>query len=147
VLGGDRDHIRRVLFLHTVDRPEQIVELARRRHPEKALHGLVGLVEDAVRHVHRQPDQIAGRGNELAPLEYQVEPAVEQVDELVLGRMNVRRHEGAGRKCRVPGKGIFGKLLRHVGLAENIPGNTVDTGPRFSNAWRHGVSHRTVTPP
>ena len=65
VLGGQRHHVGRVLLLHGVDRPEQVVELARRRHPEQAFHRLVGLVEDAVRDLLRQPDQVAGGADEV----------------------------------------------------------------------------------
>src|SRR6185436_4875200 len=36
VLGRERHHVRRVLLLHAVNGPEQIIELAGRRHPEEA---------------------------------------------------------------------------------------------------------------
>src|SRR4029077_13907949 len=57
VLGGERNHVGRVLLLHAVDRPEQIVQLARRRDPEQALDRLLRLIEQAVRDVHRQGGQ------------------------------------------------------------------------------------------
>src|SRR5215212_8373948 len=66
VLGRKRNHVRRVLLLHAVDRPEQVVELARRRYPEQALDRLLGLVEQTMRYVHRQADQIACGRDELA---------------------------------------------------------------------------------
>jgi hypothetical protein len=59
VARGERNHLRRVLLLHRVDCPEQIVQLPRGRHPEDAFVRLLGLVEDPVRNVHRQPDQVA----------------------------------------------------------------------------------------
>ena len=39
VLGGQRHHGVRLLLLHVVDRPEQVVEPPRRRHPEQRLRG------------------------------------------------------------------------------------------------------------
>ena len=54
--------------------------------------------------------------------------------EFILGRMNVRRDEGAGGEGRVPGKRIVAELLRHVGLAEDIPGNAVDADFGLGNA-------------
>src|SRR5262245_13573864 len=38
VLGRERDDLGRRLLGHVVDRPEQIEQAARRRHPEQALH-------------------------------------------------------------------------------------------------------------
>src|SRR5215203_595500 len=45
VLGREGDDVGRVLLLHVVDAPEQVVELAGRRDPEQALGRLAGLVE------------------------------------------------------------------------------------------------------
>jgi 2-polyprenyl-6-methoxyphenol hydroxylase-like FAD-dependent oxidoreductase len=145
VFGRKRDDFRRRLFLHAVDRPEQIIELAGRRDPEEAFHRLVALVENAVRNLHRQPDEIAGGSDELATVKHEVEPALEHVDELVLRRMDMRRHERAGRQRRVPGERVFRNLLRHVRLAENVPDNAVDTGAGLCDSSGH-CSHRTLTP-
>src|SRR5439155_560714 len=87
-----------------IDDVLSFVERARGRYPEEALHGLVRLVEDAVGDPHRQPDQVAGAGHEILAVDQKVEPAFEHVDELLLGRMDVRRHERAGGKRRVPGE-------------------------------------------
>src|SRR6266508_1368209 len=76
VLGRQRHHLVGFLLLHAVDRPEQIVELARRRHPEQAFDRLVGLVEQAMRDAHRQPQQIARIGDEILAVEPGVEPAL-----------------------------------------------------------------------
>src|SRR5215469_17222122 len=119
-----------------MDRPEQIVELARRRYPEKTFHRLVRLVEDAMRQAHRHADQIAGRGNDVLAVEHEIETALEHVDELVLRRMDVRRHERAGRKSRVPGKRTLADSLRHVSLAKNIPGDAVETAAGFGDSRR-----------
>jgi hypothetical protein len=121
-----------------MDRPEQVIEPARRRHPEQALHRLVGLVEEAVRNPHRELDHVAGGGEKVAAVDHAVDPPLEHVDELVLGRMDVRRHEGAGRKRRVPGERLLVDLLRHVGLAEDIPHDPVDARarPGYSSAHR-----------
>src|ERR1700733_6705923 len=39
--------------------------------------------------------------------------------------MDMRRHEGARRQRRMPGKGMVGTAFRHIGLAEDIPGNSL----------------------
>ncbi len=83
---------------HVVDRLEQVPQLTCRRHPEQA--GAVGLavVEQPVRNPLRQADQIAGRGIGGLAIEHEIEAALEDVDELVLRRMDVRRHAGAWRQ-------------------------------------------------
>src|SRR5947209_3389889 len=80
VLCGERDHLRRRLLLHVVDGPEQVVELTRRRHPEEALHGLVGLVEDTVGKTHGQPDEVARSCHIFMPVQQQVETPLEHVN-------------------------------------------------------------------
>ena len=67
-----------------------------------------------------------GRRNEIAAIDQKIETAFEHVNELVLGRMDVRRHERAGWQSRVPGKRIFTELLWHIGLAEDVPDDAVD---------------------
>ena len=59
VLGRHRHHVLRLLLLHVVKAPEQVVEFSRRCHPEQHLCGLVRLVEDAVRRAHAEPGPIA----------------------------------------------------------------------------------------
>src|SRR5215212_12096738 len=88
VLGRERNHVRRVLLLHAVDRPEQVVELARRRYPEQALDRLLGLVEQTMRYVHRQADQVSRGGDEFAGVDHRVHTAFEHVDVFVLGRVD-----------------------------------------------------------
>src|ERR1700751_2093360 len=144
VLGRDRDDVLGLLFFHRMDRPEQVVELARRRHPEETFHRLVRFVEDAVRQFHRQADQTAGGGNDGRALEYKIEAAFEHVDEFVLRRVDVRRHESAGRKRGVPGKRTLAHRLRHVGLAENIPDDAVKAGAGFGYS-RCEFLHRVIS--
>src|SRR5215213_9447402 len=134
VLGRERNYVGWVLLLHAVDRPEQIVELARRRHPEQALDRLLGLVEQTMRYVHRQADQIACGRDELAPVDDHVHASLEHVDVLVLGWMNVRRHEGAGRKRCVPGERVLAQRFRHIGLAEDVPDDTLEAGRGLGDA-------------
>ncbi len=137
VAGGERDHLVRRLLLHAVDRPEQVVQLARGRDPEEAFHRLVGLVENAMGDVHGQPDEVAGAGREVLAVDQQVETALEDVDELVLRGMDMRRHEGARWECGVPGERILAQLLGYVNLAQDIPHDAVDTGVCLGHACRH----------
>src|SRR5437588_12992854 len=109
-----------------MDSPEQVVELALGRHPEKALHGLVGLVEDAMRYVHGQSDQVAGSRRIVVPVDQEIEFSLEHVNELILGGMNMGRHGRAGWKGCMPTERALGELLGHVGLAENIPADSVE---------------------
>src|SRR4029077_18859024 len=55
------------------------------------------------------------------PVELQVELAVEDEDELVLGRMDVHRHVLPGLAVRLEGEGRFAGGLREVALAEDVP--------------------------
>ena len=53
------------------------------------------------------PGELASAGggaqaDEVAAIEEKLEPAFEHIDELVLRRMNMRRHESTGRKRRMP---------------------------------------------
>src|ERR1700743_85703 len=75
---------------------------------------------------HRQPDRIAGGGEFGGAIEHEVEPSLEDVEILVLGRMDVRRHESAGRTSRVPRGAVRAAGFRHIGLAEDVPANALD---------------------
>src|SRR3974377_1360384 len=68
------------------------------------------------------------------PIEQKIKPPFEHVDELILCRMNMRRHRGSWRKGRMPGERALADLLGHVGLAENIPADPVDAGTRLGDA-------------
>ena len=100
-----------LLLRHGVDAPEQVGELAGRRDPEQAFGHRVRLVEDAVRLALRQAHEVARRRGRLLPAQDEVEPALQDVEVLVLGRMDVRRDEGAGREGGVPGEGLAVRLL------------------------------------
>src|SRR5262249_61627314 len=90
-------------------------------------------------------DHSARRGDDLFAVEEQIEPALEHVDELVLGGMDVGRHEGARREGRVPGERGFAYLLRHVSLAEDVPDDPVDAGAGLGDARGHSL-HETRPP-
>src|SRR6202040_3431852 len=55
----------------------------------------------------------------------EVELAFQHVEIFVLIGMDMRRHESAGRQRRMPRKAMVGAVLRHIGLAEDIPGNSL----------------------
>jgi hypothetical protein len=44
-------------------------------------------------------------GQGVGAVDHQFELALEHINELLLRRMDMRRHEGARRKGRVPGEG------------------------------------------
>jgi hypothetical protein len=96
-----------------------------------------------VRQAHRHADQIARGGCDVPAVDHQIEAALEHVDEFVLRRVNVRRHESAGRKRRVPGKRTIADRLRHVNLAENIPDDVVNAGAGFGYS-RRKLLHRVI---
>src|SRR3954463_10050085 len=116
VLCRERDDGVGRLRREIVDAPEEVVEAAGRRDPEQAFRGRARLVEDAVRLAHGQAHEVARRRRGLLAVEPEIEPALEDVEVLVLRRMDVRWHEGFGREGRVPGEGALGQALRHVGL-------------------------------
>src|ERR1700722_3810435 len=90
---------------------------------------------------HRQLDQIAGAGRGLLPVEQQFEVTFREIEELILGRMDMRRHESAGRKGGMPGEGTIRKMLWHIGLAENVPADVVDALSGRRHAWQKLVHH------
>src|SRR5579871_4857611 len=104
MLGGELHHLVRVLLLHIVDGPEQIVEAGCRRHPKQRFRVLLRLVEDAVWLSHRQPHRIASGCELVSAIKHEVEPTLEDVKVLVLVGMDMRWNEGAGWKRRVPRK-------------------------------------------
>src|SRR5262249_29634033 len=62
----------------------------------------------------------------LLTVEKEIETPFEQVDELILCRMDMRRNECFGRKGRVPGKRTLAQRFRNISLAQNIPDNAFD---------------------
>ena len=93
---GQCDHLFRLLFFR-MDRQRQFVESAGWRN-QKAFHCLIGLVEDAVRNIHRHPDEVARRADILA-VENEIKTSLEKVDELVLRWMDMRRTNVPGEVC------------------------------------------------
>src|SRR6185437_12270082 len=99
-----------------------------------------------MRLAHRQPHRVAGGREIVGTIEKEVEAAFQDVEIFVLVRMDVRRHEGAGRKCRVPGKPVLGAAFRHISLTEDVPGNSLNAfiGPGdagdFGDHWYHSPS-------
>src|SRR5277367_684979 len=142
MLGRERHDLGWRLLRHVVDAPEEIVQTAGRRHPEQALHDPAGLVEDAVRQAHWQAHEIARIGLGAASVEHQLELTLEHVDEFVLRRMDMRRHERVGRKRRVPRERTLAHLLRHVGLPEDVPGDVVEAFARLGDS--RGQNHVVV---
>src|SRR5258708_15116676 len=87
-----------------------------------------------MRLAHRQAHGVS-RGRELVgAVEHELEPAFQDVEILILVGMNMRRHEGAGRKRRMPREAVFGASLRHIGLAENVPANSLNAFIRARDA-------------
>src|SRR5207253_10888027 len=80
--------------------------------------------------------------DEFLAVDHEVEAALEHVDELILGGMDVRRHEGAGREAGVPGERSLANLLRHIGLAQDVPDDAVDAGIGPGNACGHRLHAR-----
>src|SRR5579871_1710461 len=79
-----------------------------------------------MRLAHRQADGVA-RGREvLRAIEEEVEPAFENIEIFVLVGMDVRRHKGADRERRMPGETVLRAALRHVDLAEDVPGDALN---------------------
>src|SRR5262245_54324557 len=117
-----------------MDRREQVVESAGWRNPEKAFHRLIGLVEDAVRNIHRHPDEVARLRHDIPALENEIKTSLEKVDELVLRWMDMRRDECPRGKRRMPGKRTLAQRLRNVSLSQNIPDNAFDAGTGLGDA-------------
>src|SRR5580698_1801836 len=132
--------------------------------PRHAFHRALRLVVDRVRQARRHAYEVAGIGKGVAAVDHQFQLALEHVNELLLRRMDMRRHEGARRTGRVPGEGALTNLLGHVGLTKNVPSDVVealaslgDTGrqghvmslltlPDLRAAWERAGSHFGLTP-
>ena len=113
------------------------------RHPEQAGGGLAGLVEDAVRQPLGHADKVAGLRREILAVEPQIVAAAQHIDELILVRMNVRRHEGAAREYGVPRHRSVRLLLQRVGLAQNVPDDVAKAFVGGGDARGH-VDHDLV---
>src|ERR1041384_1490566 len=79
-----------------------------------------------MRFAHRQGGGVAPGCAKLTAPQEEGEPAPEDVEIFVLVGMDVRRHEGADREGRVPGEAVLGAALRHVDLAEDVPGDALN---------------------
>src|SRR5262245_32721324 len=134
VSRGQRDHLFRFLFFHRMDRRKQIVEPSCGRNPEEAFHRLIRLVEDAMRNIHRHSDEIARLRDHVLAIEEQIEAPLEEINELVLSWMDMRRDKRPWRKCRMPGKRALAQRFRNVSLPENIPDNAFDAGTGLGDA-------------
>ena len=56
-----------------------------------------------------------------------------------------RRHEGVGRERRMPREGMLANALRHIGLAKDAPGNSLDALVGAGDAGDFGL-HRMLPP-
>src|SRR6516165_5471974 len=79
-----------------------------------------------MRLAHWKAHRVAGRCEFIGTIEHEIEPALQNVEIFILIGMDVRRHESARRKGRMPGEAVLAAILRHIGLAENIPGNALN---------------------
>src|ERR1700691_514721 len=95
VFSRDAYHLRRIGEI--VQLLEQGAQSTSRSDPEQTSHVARSVVVEAVGLSPRQPDQITRAGMRFLIAEFKIESAFDHVDELVLGRMDVRRHERAGR--------------------------------------------------
>src|SRR5262249_51081627 len=134
VSRGQRDHLFRFLFFHRMDRREQIVEPAGGGKPEKTFYRLIPPVEDGKRKIYRHPGKIAPVCDPVPSLQREIEAPLEEVNELVLRWMDMRRNECPRRKRRMPGKRALAQRFRNVSLPQNIPGNAFDAGTGLRDA-------------
>ena len=104
VLSGQSHDIRRILILHGMDSPEQIIEPTCRSDPKQAFIDTFRMVENAMRNAARQPDQIARTCLHLLTIQHEAEFAFQHIDKFILRLMDMGRHKGTRRKCRMPGK-------------------------------------------
>src|SRR5207237_10009688 len=74
---------------------EQLAQPSRRRDPEQRARLNILTVVVAVRPAARHAHEVAGLGLGPGTLEIEIERALEYVDELVLGRMDVGRHKSS----------------------------------------------------
>src|SRR5882672_5365436 len=120
VLGGNADDFRNIRQL--VKLIEQRLEFLRRRHPEQRPRRLVRLVEIAVRNAAGQPNQIACLGLQPNPIQFQVQHAILDQDEFVLGGMNMDGDKLAGIAVGLESEGGVRHCLGEINLTKNIPG-------------------------
>ena len=124
---------------------EQVGQLPGRTHPEQGSGVGLGAVVVGVREAARHQHRVAGA--RLLPLSVEVEreDPVEDVDVLVLGGVNVRRHAGAGRVEGLEGEAGLADGPRPVGVAEHVPHPPVLTLPGAHDALGEGTQHDLVT--
>src|SRR5882724_3204001 len=120
VLGGDADDFRDIRPI--VKLIEQRFEFLRGRHPEQRSRWLVRLVEIAVRNAAGQPNQIAGLGLHPNPIQFQVQHAILDQDEFVLGGMNMDGDKLARIAVGLKSEGGVRHRLGEINLTKNIPG-------------------------
>jgi hypothetical protein len=94
----DRNDVGWVLLFHRVDRPKQIIELARRCYPEKTFENLVGLIKQPVRDAHGQLDQDASSRGEFLAINQRIHAPFQHINECVLRRMYTWRKEVVGAR-------------------------------------------------
>ena len=88
------------------------------------------IVVVGVGHAHRHAHQIARPRLDLGLAELQVERALQHVDELVLPRMDVQRHERAGRIEGLEAEAARAVRLQEIAVAQHVPADLVLTGTR-----------------
>src|SRR3984885_16083248 len=103
VLGGDADDFADIGQI--VKLIEQRFELLGGRYPEQRPRRLVRLVEIAVRNAAGQAYQVAGLGLHPNAIELEIQPAVLDQDEFILGRMDMNRDKLAGVAVGLESKG------------------------------------------
>ena len=118
MLGGDANDfadIRQIVKLI-----EQRLELLGGRHPEQRPRRLVGFVEIAVRNAAGQTYQVAGLGLHPNAVQLQVQHAILDQDEFVLGRMNVNRDKLARVAVGLESKGRIRHRLWEINLSKRV---------------------------
>ena len=126
---------------------EQRPELAGGGDPEQRAGRRIGVVVVGVRDAHRHPHQIPRPRLQPVLPELEIEDAFQHVDELVLLRMHVQRHEGPGRIEGLEAEAGGALGLQEVAVPEHVPGHPVLAFARAADAgeqaWR---GHRDVLP-
>src|SRR5450755_4137916 len=120
VLGRDADDFRDVRQI--VKLVEQRFEFLRRRHPEQCPRRLVRLVEIAMWNAPRQTHQIARFGLHPDTVQFQVQHAVLNQDEFVLGGMDMNRDKLTRIAVGLESEGRVRHRLWEINLSKNIPG-------------------------
>src|SRR6266567_6580607 len=81
--------------------------------------------------------QRAGAGFGPRSVEIEIERTLQHVDEFVLRRMHVRRHERAGRIERLECKAVIALRLEPVDMAEDIPRDILGCVGLAGAGWRN----------